>query len=99
MTRGRWPVVTLAVHAAVLTAVTAYLALALQTATVADANIGAGMALLGLAGLGLPWSLLVLLGVVDVQRQSSETAFLITFALSNVVLHAILALFLTRPGR
>ena len=57
------------------------------------------MALLGLAGLGLPWSLLVLLGVVDVQRQSSETAFLITFALSNVVLHAILALFLTRPGR
>ena len=99
MTRGRWPVVTLAIHAAVLTAVTAYLALALQTATVADANIGAGMALLGLAGLGLPWSLLALFGVVDVQRQSFETALLITFALGNVVLHAILALFMTRRRR
>ena len=98
MTRGRWPVVTLTIHAAVVTAVTAYLAQSLH-GSVIGANIGAGMALMGLAVVGLPWSLLALFGVVDVQRQSFETALLITFALVNLVLHGIFGLLLTRRNR
>jgi len=64
-----------------------------------DANIGAGLVQLLLAGLGMPWSLLTFGGVLSEQRDCVETLKFVSFALVNLLLHGVLALVRTRPGR
>lgn len=94
---SRWPLITLTCHLFVVTAVTAGYTLITLFDKPFDANIGGGLLLFGGVGaLGLPWSLLVFLGVVDPGSDHSMTALIITFALSNLLIHALLALYLTR---
>lgn len=81
-----------------LTAASAFLTLT-RSGPVGGANIGAGLALLLIGGLGLPWSLLDLMGVLPNWRQPAETSFLVTCALLNVLLHGALSLFLMRRRR
>ncbi len=62
--RRRWPfALTLALHLGLLLAVVAWWVMAViqdgTWETSADANIGAGLGLLGMATLGLPWSILM----------------------------------------
>ena len=54
-----------------------------------DANIGAGMGMLGLAGLGLPWSLLGLFGMFGDLRDIAEDLLYASFAMLNLVLHGV----------
>lgn len=86
-------------HIAALTAVCAYLAVALRYHVIADANIGAGLAFLSIAALGLPWSSLILFGVRSEARDYAETALAITFALVNLLLHGLLTLRLSNRSR
>ena len=90
--------VLLIFHVAVVTTFTAFLAVALR-GPVIGANIGAGLAMLTLALLGLPWSLLVLLRVLPEERDFAETSLYITFALVNVLIHGLLTLWLIRRRR
>jgi hypothetical protein len=83
-------------HATVVTALIAVLTYMLSQPAV-GANIGAGIMLLVVGGLGLPWSLVYLLqGATAEYRDSVETLIIVTSALVNVVLHGFIALFLTR---
>lgn len=64
------------------------------------ANIGAAMVwLFGLGGLALPWSLLTFGGLLPEQRDAVEMILFIAFALLNVLLHGVAALWWTRPNR
>lgn len=60
---SRLPYVWLIVHVAAIAAATTFLAVVIHEPVV-DANIGAGFAMLALAALGMPWSLLVFSGVI-----------------------------------
>jgi hypothetical protein len=57
-----------------------------------DANIGAGFVLMLLDGLGLPWSVLTLVGELSEQREYVRTVASVSFALINLTLHGIVAL-------
>jgi len=93
----RWPLITLVCHALVLTALVAFYAVTLATTSGVDANIGGGLLLFfGVGGFGLPWSLLVLGGVLRTNGQEYETVLLIAFALLNLSLHGLVALYLAR---
>ncbi len=93
----RWPLITLVCHALVLAALVALYAVTLATAPRWTANIGGGLLLFGgVAALGLPWSLLVWLGVLRTNPQEYETVLLIAFALLNLSLHGLVALYLAR---
>ncbi len=95
---SRLAVVMLISHVAVVAVFTAVLAVTLR-GLVIGANIGAGLVMLAIAVLGMPWSLLVLNGVISEERDFAETSLFITFALANVLIHGLLALWLTRSRR
>ena len=79
-----------------VTAVTVGYALTLVEPEI-DANIGAAFLLYGgLGGLGLPWSLLFFRGVFDNQRENFQIMLIVSCALTNLLIHALLALYLTR---
>lgn len=93
---NRLSLITLTCHAFLVTAVTAGYALTMVEPH-RDANIGGGLLLYGgLGGLGLPWSVLVFRGVFDNHRDNFEAALIMTFAVANLLIHALLALYLTR---
>ncbi len=92
---SRLPYVWLIVHVAAIAAATTFLAVVIHEPVV-DANIGAGFAMLALAALGMPWSLLVFSGVIPEGRDFAETSLFIAFALANVLIHGLLALWLTK---
>lgn len=54
-----------------------------------DANIGAGMGMMGLAALGLPWSLFNLLGMFGDVPDIAESLLYASFAMLNLVLHDV----------
>ena len=93
---GRLALGMLLVHVLVVTLLTAFLTLTLFVGEVADANIGGGAAMLALAGLGMPWSLLYFFGVIPEERDFGETSLFIIFALCNVLIHGLLTLWLDR---
>lgn len=91
--------ISLLLHLALVTGACALLA-GMLWGPQPDANIGAGLVwLFALGGLALPWSLLSLTGVLPEQRDSVEMILFIAFALFNVLLHGIAALWWTRPSR
>ncbi len=80
--------ISIIVHASLLLIVTGALAVMLADRVV-GANIGAGMAMLTLGGLGLPWSLIDLLGTWPKQGgDRAEIAFFAFCAVLNLVVHA-----------
>lgn len=60
-----------------------------------DANIGAGIVFLPLAGLGLPWSLVVFTGAIETSRDYGwdwlEFAVVVACASVNVAIHLLLS--------
>lgn len=91
--KRRRPVWTalLAVHAApVLVLIALFLALVLPTLGQPDANIGAGIALLPLLVLGVPWSLPQIIDPYQLDSTTRALGFLAFLgpAVLNVVLHA-----------
>jgi len=90
--------ISLVVHICVLTGVCLLLT-GMLWGPQPDANIGAGLVQLLLAGLGMPWSLLTFSGVLPEQRDYVETLELLSFALVNLLLHGALALVSTRRTR
>ncbi len=97
MAPRRWPLITLVCHVLVLAVLVALYAVTVATTPRWDASIGGGMLLFGGVGaLGLPWSLLVIFGVLRTNPQEYETVQLIAFALLNLSLHGLVALYLAR---
>lgn len=95
MRSSRVALVALTVHVALVTACAASLALAFRDVGTADG--GADLALNGLAGLGMPWSLLVLLEAVPWRDGNAAQATALTmFALANLLLHGVLSSLLAR---
>jgi hypothetical protein len=86
-----------AAHAWLLVAVGVYLTITLADRVI-GANIGAGLGMLAFAALGLPWSLLGLLGVITPPGDIGETVLYITCALLNLALHATLGVAAVRAG-
>ncbi len=86
------------VHIGLVMAVVAFIAVSLSQ-PVGGANIGFGLGMLGLTGLGLPWSLLSWFEVVPVRREAGEVALLTCFALLNIALHVALWWLVARGAR
>jgi len=91
---GRLPQGIILVHVLVVTLATMWLTLTLFAGH--GANIGAGVAVLAPAGLGMPWSLLYFSGAIPEERDFGEASLFITFALCNVLIHGLLTLWLSR---
>lgn len=96
MQNARTALVLVAVHAALIALPLVYIVGSVAGPTV-GANIGLGLGMLALAGLGLPWSAIYLLGALGELRDLGEVALFTSLALLNLVIHA--GLWVRRLGR
>ena len=95
-----WPLIAVTAHAWVVLAVLGFFTV-VDAARVVGANIGAALVLLVVGAIGLPWSLLDLLGAWPRHGgHQVEIAFLASSAVFNLVLHATAAaVYAGRLGR